>query len=170
MGAGQVVDRAVARGLQQAPAQWPGQSRRLDLAPPLFPVHALEGKPHRRASERLLQPQGPLRHADAGDVSAHRRRHPDLRLGVDEGGDGLLRPQLPQGCIRAGCRAIFNEMTCRAGLPEAQVEGLSGQSARVGAVGDMVAACNELLKILLVVPAAVRRGRPFVITTIANCS
>ena len=39
---------------------------------------------------------------------------------------------------------IFKEMACRAGLPEALVEGLSGHSAQVGAAQDMIAAGIEL--------------------------
>ena len=39
---------------------------------------------------------------------------------------------------------IFKVMACRAGLPEALVEGLSGHSARVGAAQDMIAAGIEL--------------------------
>ena len=47
---------------------------------------------------------------------------------------------------------IFKEMACRAGLPEALVEGLSGHSARVGAAQDMIAAGIEL-------PAILQAGR-----------
>ena len=43
---------------------------------------------------------------------------------------------------------VFKEMACRAGLPEALVEGLSGHSARVGAAQDMVAAGIELPSIM----------------------
>ena len=39
---------------------------------------------------------------------------------------------------------IFKEMACRAGLPEALVEGLSGHSAQVGTAQDMIAAGIEL--------------------------
>ena len=47
---------------------------------------------------------------------------------------------------------IFKAMACRAGLPEALVEGLSGHSARVGAAQDMIAAGIEL-------PAILQAGR-----------
>ena len=47
---------------------------------------------------------------------------------------------------------IFKEMACRAGLPEALVEGLSGHSAQVGAAQDMIAAGIEL-------PAILQAGR-----------
>ena len=47
---------------------------------------------------------------------------------------------------------IFKEMACRAGLPGALVEGLSGHSARIGAAQDMIAAGIEL-------PAILQAGR-----------
>ena len=47
---------------------------------------------------------------------------------------------------------IFKGMACRAELPDALVEGLSGHSARVGAAQDMIAAGIEL-------PAILQAGR-----------
>ena len=65
---------------------------------------------------------------------------------VDKGGtlgERLDPSQVPR---------IYKAMACRAGLPEAMVEGLSGHSARVGAAQDMIAAGIEL-------PAILQAGR-----------
>ena len=54
-------------------------------------------------------------------------------------GEGLPAGQVPR---------ILKAMARKAGLPETVVEGLSGNSARVGAAQDMIAAGIELPAIL----------------------
>ena len=87
-----VVDQSFPCRLQQALSERPCQPHRLVLPAALPTVHSLERKLHGRALDRLLQPERPVGDGEAGDVAAHRGRRPQLRLRIDECGDGL-RPR-----------------------------------------------------------------------------